>query len=114
ISFFLVLIIILLLVGLLARLVKKTIHFAMLGWLDSLGGVLLYSCLYTIIFSIFLFYADKLSLLKTNVIANSKTYPYIAPWGPKVIDNLGNIIPVFKNMFAELETFFAVLAKKAA
>ena len=53
-------------------------------------------------------------LIKRDVIANSKTYPYIAPWGPKVIDNLGKIIPIFKNMFADLEAFFAALAKKAA
>ncbi|MEO6455672.1 MAG: CvpA family protein [Ginsengibacter sp.] len=114
ISFILVLIVVLILVGLLARLIKKTLQFAMLGWLDSLGGIILYICLYTIIFSIFLFYADKLMLLKVNVMANSKTYPYIAPWGPKVIDSLGKVIPIFKNMFIALEGFFEQLAKKAA
>lgn len=114
ISFILVLVVVLLLVGLLARLIKKSLQFAMLGWLDSLGGIVLYICLYTIIFSILIFYADKVAVLKPDVIANSKTYPYIAPWGPKAIDNLGKIIPIFKNMFADLEAFFAELARKTA
>jgi membrane protein required for colicin V production len=113
-SFVLVLIVVILLVGLVARLIKKTLQFAMLGWLDSLCGMILYIALYTIIFSIFLFYASKLMLVQQEVIAGSRTYPYIAPWGPKVIDNLGKIIPVFKDMFADLEDFFAGIAKKAA
>jgi len=29
------------------------------------------------------------------------------------MDNIGKIIPVFKDMFAELEAFFSALAKKA-
>jgi membrane protein required for colicin V production len=114
ISFILVLILVIILVGLLARLIKKALHLALLGWLDSLGGMLLYIVLYTIVFSIFLFYAEKLMLLSPDVIANSKTYPYVAPWGIKVMDNIGKIIPIFKDMFAELEAFFSALAKKAA
>jgi len=113
ISFILVLIVVLILVGLLARLIKKSLQFAMLGWLDRLGGILLYVCLYTIIFSIFLFYADKLLLIPRDVIAGSKTYTYIAPWGPKAVEYLGKVIPVFKNMFADLHAFFASIAKKA-
>jgi len=113
ISFILVLILVIILVGLLARLIKKALHLALLGWLDSLGGMILYIVLYTIVFSIFLFYAEKLMILSPNVIANSKTYLYISPWGIKVMDNLGKIIPVFKDMFAELEAFFSSLAKKA-
>ena len=111
-AFMLVFIAVILLVSLGARLIKKTLQLAMLGWLDSLAGMILYICIYTIIFSIFLFYGVKLLLIKPDVIANSKVYPYVAPWGPKVIDSLGKIIPLFKDMFSELEDFFAGLAKK--
>lgn len=111
-SFMLVFIAVIFLVGLLARLIKKTIRFAMLGWLDSLGGILLYTVLYTIIFSVFLFFAGKLFLIQPSTIQDSKLYPYIAPWGPKVMDNLGNIIPVFKDMFTQLQDFFGGLARK--
>lgn len=114
ISFMLVFIAVIFLVGLLARLIKKVVRFAMLGWLDSLGGMVLYITIYTIIFSVFLFFADKLFLIQPATIQDSKLYPYIAPWGPKVIDNLGKMIPVFKDMFTQLQDFFGNLAKKSA
>ena len=113
-SFFLVFIVVVLLVGLGARLIKKTFALAMLGWLDKLLGIVLYIVLYTIIFSIILFFAEKMLLLKPHVISDSNTYNYIAPWGPKVIDNLGNIIPIFKDMFTQLQSFFKNLGKKSA
>ncbi|MGI8583767.1 MAG: CvpA family protein [Chitinophagaceae bacterium] len=114
ISFMLVFIAVVLLVGLLARLIKKTMQFAMLGWLDSLGGIILYVAIYTIIFSVFLFFASRLFLIEPSTIQDSKIYPYVAPWGPKVIDNLGKIIPIFKDMFSQLQDFFGSLAKKTA
>jgi membrane protein required for colicin V production len=114
ISFFLVFIVVILLVGLGARLIKKTIDLAMLGWLDRLGGMVLYIIIYTIIFSIILFFAEKLLVLKPEVIADSVVYKYVMPWGPKVINNLGNIIPIFKDIFVQLESFFESIAKKSA
>jgi membrane protein required for colicin V production len=114
ISFFLVFVAVVFLVGLLARVIKKTMQFAMLGWLDSLGGMLLYIIIYTIIFSIFLFFAEKLFLLQPSTIQNSNVYTYVSPWGPKVMDNLGKVIPVFKDMFTELQDFFGGMAKKSA
>lgn len=113
-SFFLVFILVVLLVGLGARLIKKTFQFAMLGWLDRLAGIILYIILYTIILSIILFFAEKMFMLKPEVISNSFTYKYIAPWGLKVINNLGNIVPFFKDMFIQLQSFFENVAKKSA
>jgi membrane protein required for colicin V production len=36
----------------------------------------------------------------------------VAPWGPKVINNLGKIIPVFKDLFSQLQSFFETLGHK--
>ena len=102
------------LVGLGARIIKKTIDFAMLGWLDRLGGMVLYIIIYTIIFSVILFFGEKIHFLKPEVIASSVVYKYVVPWGPKVINNLGNIIPFFKGMFIQLESFFESIPKKSA
>ena len=66
------------------------------------------------IFSIFLFYAEKLQLLKPSAIETSVTYGFVQPWGPKVIDGLGTIIPIFKDMFSRLEEFFSGLSNKIA
>lgn len=112
ISFLLVFVVVVLLVGLGARFIKKTIDFVMLGWLDSLGGMVLYIIIYTIVFSVILFFAEKIFLIKPDVIADSHLYKYVAPWGPWVINNFGKIIPVFKDMFTDLENFFGHFAQK--
>lgn len=113
ISFILVFVVVVLLINIGARLIRKVMRFAMLGWVDRLGGMLLYVLIYSIIFSVFLFFAVKLLLVQHSTTESSKMYPYISPWGPKVIDNLGNIIPIFKDMFTQLQNFFARLAEKS-
>jgi membrane protein required for colicin V production len=112
ISFLLVFIVVILLVSLGARVIKKAIDLVMLGWLDKLGGVLLYTIIYTIIFSVVLFFAEKIFLLKADAIASSFMYKYVAPIGPKILNDLGKIIPFFKDMFWQLEKFFESIAQK--
>jgi membrane protein required for colicin V production len=94
------------LVNLGAKLIEKSVEMVLLGWLNRLGGILFFVLLYTIIFSIFLFYTEKIHLFNGASLAASKVYPYVKPWGPKVMDALGQVVPVFKNMFAQLEAFF--------
>jgi membrane protein required for colicin V production len=89
-----------------AKIIEKTFQMALLGWVNKLGGILFYLALYTIILSIFLFYAEKIKLIEATTIASSSTYPFIKPWGPKVLDSLGVAIPWFKDMFTELSNFF--------
>lgn len=113
-AFSLVFIVVVLLVNIGARIIRKTISMAMLGGLDRLTGILLYIIIYTIIFSVFLFFAEKMTLLKPETIKASKVYGFIAPWGPAVINNLGKIIPVVKDLFIQLQSFFQSLGNKLA
>lgn len=112
IAFALVFFVVIVLVRLGARLIEKSFQAVMLGWLNRLGGIVLYAALYTIIVSIFIFYAEKLQLLQATALESSQTYPFIQPWGPKVMDNFGRLIPVFKDMFTELGDFFNGLSNK--
>jgi membrane protein required for colicin V production len=112
ISFIVVFLGIVLLVRLGANLIQKTVEIAMLGWVNRLGGILLYVILFTVVYSIFLFYAEQLHFFKTETLQGSVTYPYIQPWGPKVMNSLGSIIPFFKDMFTELQQFFGGVAEK--
>ncbi|MEO8824017.1 MAG: CvpA family protein [Ginsengibacter sp.] len=113
-AFSLVFLVVVLLVNIGARIIKKTVSLAMLGWLDRLGGILLYIIIYTIIFSVILFFAKKMTILKPETIKVSKVYDFVAPWGPAVIDNLGKIVPVFKDLFMQLQSFFQNLGDKMA
>ena len=105
-SFILVFTLVVLLVNIGARVLKKTISFAMLGWADKLGGIILYLIIYTMIFSIILFFGEKTSLISQTSIDHSSVFKYVSPWGPKIIDNLGKVIPFFKDMFNDLQNFF--------
>jgi membrane protein required for colicin V production len=110
-SFILVFIIVILLVRWTASLLQAAIDFAWLGWINKLGGVLLYAAIYTAIFSVVLFYGTKSGIISTSTIAASRTYNFIAPWGPALINGVGKIIPLFKDMFAQLEDFFNHLSE---
>ncbi|MEP6674092.1 MAG: CvpA family protein [Ferruginibacter sp.] len=109
-SFLLVFFIVVLLVRWGASLIEKTFEIALLGWANRLGGMLFFAVLYIIIFSIVLFYAEAVKLLQPSVISSSVTYAFIKPWGPKVIDGFGKIIPFFKDSFTDLENFFSNLS----
>jgi len=112
IAFALVFLIVVLLVRLGARALQKTAEFAFLGWANKLGGILLYIALYTVIFSVLLFYAEKVNIIAQGTIASSKTYGFIKPWGPKTVNVIGELVPFFKDMFQQLEDFFAGLSDK--
>ena len=110
ISFAAVFLIIVLLIRLGARAIEKTIQFAMLGWVNKIGGIIFYAAVYTIVFSVILFYAEQMKWLQPETINKSVTYTFVQPWGPKAINGFGSIIPVFKDMFGELEKFFDRIA----
>lgn len=112
ISFALIMIAVLLLVRLGAAMVQTTLELAFLGWANKLAGMVVYACLYTVLFSVILFFAEHIHLIKEETIRASKTYAFIQPWGPKAIDAFGVVIPVFKGLFAELSQFFEDIGKK--
>lgn len=112
-AFVLVFFLVALLVRLGARAIEGALRMAMLGWANRLGGIIFYILLYFFIFSIILFYATQLHLIKRETIQASTTYPIIYPMAPAVMEALGNILPIFKHMFADLENFFGGLSKKA-
>ena len=114
ISFALVFIVIVILVNIGARILKKAVSMVMLGWLDKLGGIILYMLIYTIIFSVILFFGTKTYLIKPETIASSSVYNYVSPWGPKVIDSIGKFLPAFKDLFLQLENFFEKIGHKLA
>jgi membrane protein required for colicin V production len=103
-----------LLVRLGAKALESMAKLAMLGWANRLGGILFYGLLYIFIFSIVLFYADGLKMVKPETANESVSYNYIKPLGPKVVEGLGTVIPIFKDMFAELQVFFGDVAKNEA
>lgn len=112
VSFLLVFLAIAFLISVVGKIIQKTFETVMLGWLNRLAGVVLYILLYSIIYSVFLFYAVQLHFINATTLGNSFIYPYLQPLAPKIINSISSIIPWFKNMFTELEQFFAGMSSK--
>ena len=110
-SFLLVFFLVVLLVNLAGKLLEKSAEWAFMGWLNKAGGVLFFAVLYLLIWSIALFYLEKLELLNQDAMAESNTYAIIVPWGPRAMNWLADLIPVFKDVFEELGKFFDKLSK---
>jgi membrane protein required for colicin V production len=106
IAFVLVMAIVMLLIRFGANLIEKAMGFVMLGWLNKIGGIIFYAAIYIVFFSIVLFFAKNMGILTDETIHESKVYSFIAPWGPKSIDAIGSVFPVFKGLFNQLESFF--------
>ena len=110
-SFLLVMIGFILLIRLVAGIIQKGVEFMLMGWINRLGGIVLYVAIYTTVFSVVLFFADKIHLVKQQTIQESVVYSYIEPCGPKIVNGFAVIVPFFKNMFTQLETFFVSVGK---
>lgn len=111
-SFLLVFIAVVMAVRLGARLVKKAVSLVLLGWADTLGGILLYALLYVFLYSVVLFYASNIGLISAENQEASATYEYIQPLGPKVINGFGKVLPFFSDLFAQLSGFFESASAK--
>ena len=105
-SFALVMIGVIILVRLGALFIQSAMEMVLLGWLNKLSGILLYAAIFTTLFSVVLFYAEKIHWIKSDTFMASHLYAFIQPWGPKAINLFGTILPIFKGMFEELSLFF--------
>jgi membrane protein required for colicin V production len=112
IAFLVVFFVVVLLIRLGAKALEGVVQVAMLGWLNKLGGIIFYILIYFFIFSILLFYAQQLHLIKPQTTEISVSYPYIQPIGPKIMSVLGSVIPAFKDMFDQLLQFFQNVSDK--
>lgn len=112
VSFMLVFIIVVVLVQMGGRLVQQTIEMAMLGWINRIAGFVVFLLLYSIIYSIFLFYAVQMQLITAETTSTSASYPYLSLLAPRVMNGIGEVIPLFKDLFLQLEAFFEGVSNK--
>jgi len=110
IAFALVFFLVAFLVRLGAKAIEGVVRLALLGWLNKLGGILLFALLYLFIFSVLLFYAAALNIIKPAAAEASVTYPFLHLLGSKIIAGIGTVLPFFKDVFNQLTGFFDAAA----
>lgn len=112
ISFVLVFVIVVIIIRLIANLIQASVELAWLGWVNKIGGAAFYIIIYLLSYSVILFFLVQSGLINKKTVTESVTYNYIEPWGPWVMNSIGGFVPVFKDMFKELQLFFENLAQK--
>jgi len=100
ISFIVIFILVVILVRLLGRTLKGSIDQTFLGTMDQAMGATL-GCFRTLfILSILLWIADSLKFSPPNSwVEGSWLYPFTARLAPYVADELGQFLPVFREIF---------------
>jgi membrane protein required for colicin V production len=106
-----VFLIVALLVQMLGKLLESALKLVMLGWLNRLGGILLYLVLYTAVYSIVLYYGSGMHLISKEAVADSRFYGSVAPMAPKMIGWIALVIPFGKDMFEALKAFFDAVGR---
>ncbi|NDF97453.1 MAG: CvpA family protein [Chitinophagia bacterium] len=108
-SFLAVFIAVVLLIRLAANAIEEAVKIVTLGWANKLGGVLLYMMLYTIVYSVVLFYLYSMGVFSKATTTDSFTFAFLQQIGPWVIEGMASLFPLFKDMFSALQKFFAEL-----
>jgi membrane protein required for colicin V production len=111
IAFILVFVLVILIIQWAGRLLEKLVKLVLLGWLNKLGGILLFMVLYLSIYSIILFYGTKSQVITKQAVEDSHFYSLIAPFGPAIIRFFTGFIPYGQDMFVALEGFFDKIAR---
>jgi membrane protein required for colicin V production len=110
IAFILVFVLVILIVSWAGKLFEKLIKWALLEWINKLGGILLFLVLYLAIYSIILFYGTEMGVISKRTTDESHFYQMLAPFGPAVIRFITRFIPFGQDMFNVLEGFFDTIA----
>lgn len=107
-SFIIIMIAIIIIAKITTGIIQKVFQLAMLGWLNKLLGILIYVSLYMIVLSGFLFFLEKMTILKSTTLNNSNVYSIVQPIAPKMIAVFGKVLPFVKESLQQLESFFKV------
>lgn len=84
------------------RMIEKSITAVSLGWLNRLAGGALLAFTAVFVWSGMLWLANAVGALGDQSKADSKTYAWVAPIAPAVLEKVGDVLPFVQNVFSEV------------
>lgn len=114
ISFLAVFIVIALVIYLVGKALEQIVEIAQLGFLNRFAGIILYVGIYTVVFSVFIWLLDQVTLITPFVKQQSKTYPAIFMVYDFIINNVSSYIPLVNEIFQNFQEFLNGLAKSVS
>ena len=109
ISFLLVLLLVMLALRWITGLLQQTADWLMLGWLNKLLGMLLYTLIYGTILSAFMYFMSILGVVEKSTMEASVSYRYLSKWWPYFMSQLSSWLPFIKETLGQ---FSAELQQK--
>ena len=77
-----------------------------LNLINKLAGGLLSIIIMLMIASTLIWFAEKSGFVSGGMKDSSISYPYLSSLAPIVIDYFGQIVPIFKDLFRDLDILF--------
>ena len=106
ISFVLILFIVIVIVKMCYNLIHSLVETLFLGTVNKIIGGLLWAIILVLVYSILLWYVDKLQLVSEEMKTASRSYQHIVSIAPVVIDKISRVIPYFHGMLDSIEQLF--------
>lgn len=111
ISYLIIFTAVFLLIRLIAKAIESVSKAASLNWLNKTIGGLLYAFMICIVWSSVLWLSNEVGAIKPEMAASSKTYPYLSKLTPWLFEKIGLVWPMVKDIFRDLQEFFANIQK---
>ncbi len=106
ISFIVVLLMVLFLIKWVSGLLQQTAELLLLGWLNKVLGIVLYSFIYITIWSALVYFLQILGVLEAAKMKDAYTYSYLQKWWPYCMEKMSLWLPFIKTTAITFSTTF--------
>ena len=106
ISFVIILLIVLFLVKWVTGLLQQTAEQLLLGWLNKIMGIVLYSFIYLTIWSAIVYFLQILGVLEAANMKDAISYSYLQKWWPYCMEKMSLWLPTIKTTITTFSSTF--------
>jgi membrane protein required for colicin V production len=112
ISFVLMFLMVMILVQLVGNLIEKIAGIALPTVFNKLAGGLFWAVFGCILMSLFIQFLDSADLFKDSLKQSSATMPYVEKVNTIFRNRIGELLPVVKNLYQQIDNYFEALANQ--